>query len=319
MGDSRSFFVTGLLTDLVNTDILIGPFPSAIVVTQFSPSLIGAPTGGGSLAVSLRNAADGAGDSIDATFAADANNASETGTVAIAADGYAYLRVTAESGGPLDLGGSFLYESAPPTADIANEPLTLGDVKKHLTIPTATSDHDDDLENLIVRVREEAERLTGIPIVSQSKTVTLNAFPGGGDLPWWDGVREGAISALESGEIELPPGNLQSITSLTTYDDSDAATVMSSANYFVDTVRNRIVLRNGQAWPSVTRVANGVVIVALMGWATPSVVPEGLKERLKERVAQRWQARPESSGETLSIDSSFYAPWVRRKLGQRAA
>jgi len=316
MGYPVSISLPGSLTGYVDVDVLVGPFSTAQTITQFSPSLIDAPVGG-SVDVSVRNAASGAGDSIDASFAAGEYNASVTGSIDISAGGYAYIRVTAESGGALTLGGFFLVESAAPVVDIANEPLTLGEVKQHLNIATGITDHDTDLGNMIARVREEAETLTGLPIVSQSKTITLDEFPSGGDLEWWDGVRNGMVGSEEVRAIQLPAGNLQSVTSVTTYDDSDNATVLSSSNYFVDTVKNRIVLRSGQTWPTVNRVAGGIVIVAVMGWATPSAVPGDLKERMKERIAQRFRARGDSTAEGLRISSSFYGPWVRRNIGRR--
>lgn len=317
MGYPVSISIPGLLTGFVNVDVLVGPFPTAQTIIQFSPALQEAPGGVGSLAVSVRTAAGGAGDSIDATFAAGVYNASVTGSIDIFAAGFAYIRVTAESGNPATLGGFFFLESAAPVIDIANEPLTLGEVKTHLNIPTGITDHDTDLGNIIQRTREEAERLIGAPIVNQSKTVTLDQFPTGGAVQWWDGVRDGVIGPGEFRQIQLPPGNLQSVTSLTTYDDSDTATVIASSSYFVDTVRNRIVLRDGNVWPVVDRVANGIVIVIQVGYATPSAVPGDLKERLIERIAQRWKARGENNREALRIDSSFYGSWVRRRIGSR--
>lgn len=310
--------VDGLLAGYVNVDILVGPFPTAQTIVQFSPLLTSQAPIGGTLDVSLHVAAGGAGDSIDVSFISGSYNATGTGSLSIAAGGYAYVRVTADGGTTKaqGLGGFFLVESSAPVEDIVNEPLTLGEVKRHLNI--AISDYDTDLGNMIARVRAEAEELCGIPIISQTKTMYLDRFPtGDGGIGWWDGVRDGIVSAGEAREIEIIPGNLQSVTSLTTYDDSDDPTVMSSNNYYVDLARNRIVLRDGQSWPVVSRVAQGIVIVLLMGWATPSVVPGDLKERLKERIAQRWHARPESTEAQLKIGSGFYGKYARPKLGRR--
>jgi hypothetical protein len=201
--------------------------------------------------------------------------------------------------------------------NIDAEPLTLDEIKKAIHISAALNDHDTDLEHLIMSVRAEAEKLCGSPIIATTKTTYLDRFPVGEDLEWWDGVRDGCITANEKREIELPPGKLRSVASLTTYDDSDNATVMSSDGYFVDTEMNRIVLRAGYVWPTVARVANGIKIVAEMGWATPADVPYDLKERMMERLAVRWRHRNDSTGKTNKIDWLFYGPYTQLKFGTR--
>lgn len=310
-----AFSIPGLLTDYVDEDYIVGPFPAASTIIQFSPSLISAPGVGGALDVSLHAAAGGGGDSIDASFAAGEYNQSETGSLQVNAGGYAYVRVTAESGDPMSLGGFFMVEDSAPVIDVGSEPLTIAEVKKHLKIADEITEHDSNLGNLLSRVREEAERYVG-PIVAQNVTYTYDAFPSGRAQEWWDGVRDGAITADESGEIELPDGKIRSVTSITTYDDSDNATVMSSANYYADVVTNRIALRTGQVWPTVLRTRNGVVVVVAAGYALPEDVPGDLKERLKERVEQRWNARLAGEADP-KIDAYFYGTRTIRKFGAR--
>lgn len=200
--------------------------------------------------------------------------------------------------------------------DISDEPLTLDEVKYALSLAADKDDHDAEVERMVIEVRQEAEKLCGIPIIATSKTIYLDQFPGGQDLPWWDGVRDGPVSANEVREIELPPGELRSVTSLTTYDDSDDGTVMSSDNYYVDIERNRIVLRSGQAWPTVARVANGIKIIAAMGWATADDVPSDMKARMKERLRQLWTGRGDPTTK-LTITPWFYGQYAQIHFGRR--
>jgi hypothetical protein len=320
MSYNVSYMIPGLLTGWVDNDYLIGPFPGNTDITQWSPSLTDAPNDGGgtgNLNVSLRNAAAGAGDSIDIVFADGESNQNEVATITVLGGGYAYIRVTSESGFPMGLGGFFVAQDASPIGDFSSEPLTLGEVKHHLGIQVTKTEHDTDLGNLITRTRADAERLCGIPIIDQAITYTLDKFPSGRAGDWWDGEREGALGADEANELELPPGNLQSVTSVTTYDDADAGTVFSSDNYFADLVTNRIVLRSGQAWPYVARVANGIVIVLQMGWPDQASVPQDLKERIKEHIALRWHHRNDMK--EVQVHSDFYGTWVRRRVGARNA
>jgi hypothetical protein len=199
---------------------------------------------------------------------------------------------------------------------ISNEPLTLDEVKKRLQLASDKDEHDEDVELMIVSVRQEAEKVCG-PIINTTKTFYLDKFPGGQEMEWWDGVREGAISANEAREIELPAGNVQSVTSVSTYDEADASTEFSSANYIVDLERRRIVLRTGQVWPQVVRAAKGVEVVCVMGWATPADVPQDLKERMKQRCLQLWAERANPLEKRQMLDPWHYGTWVRLEFGRR--
>lgn len=319
----------GLGATWVGEEMLVGPFPFATDINSLNLSLVAAPGSGNALTVGVFTATGGGGAGGTLTFndlEVNADVTFSTPKPQVASGGYMFVRVIANTGNAFGLSGFIAYEPASGNPeDLAGEPLTLNEVKEHLRIKSTDVNHDNDLGNLIQRTREEAERLTGLYIKTTTVTEFLNKFPSGGELPWWDGVREGAISALEVGEIELPSGNLQSVTSVTTYDDSDVGTVFAAANYFVDTSRNRIVLRNGQSWPVPTRAANGVELIYVMGWPDPASVPGSLKELLKERISQRWVARKESritgrtdaAGTGIEIDSSFYGIWVRKTIGER--
>lgn len=74
-----------------------------------------------------------------------------------------------------------------------------------------------------------------------------------------------------------PP--LQSISSITTYDDDDNGTIFSSSEYFVDTdsLPGRIVLRAGASWPVASRTANGIEIVFVAGHGVAEDVPPPIR------------------------------------------
>lgn len=90
--------------------------------------------------------------------------------------------------------------------------------------------------------------------------------------------------------IEIPRAPLQSVTHVKTYTDADVATTMSAADYYVDTVSGRIVLRDGASWPDIGRVANGLEIQFIAGYTT-ATLPQSVKTGILNLVAWLYEHR----------------------------
>ena len=161
----------------------------------------------------------------------------------------------------------------PPAA----EPVTLAEARAHLRID-GTGD-DALIAALIAAAREAVESHTRRALMAQSWRLTLDRFPGA-PLPWWDGVRQGADLPSSAGAIELPRPPLQSVASVTVFDDADAPAVVPAADYFVDTAREpgRIVLRSAKSWPVVRRAAAGVEIDFTAGYGAATDVPQAIRQ-----------------------------------------
>jgi uncharacterized phiE125 gp8 family phage protein len=73
-----------------------------------------------------------------------------------------------------------------------------------------------------------------------------------------------------TGVIHVPASPLVSVTSITSYDTTDAATVMSSSDYTVDTYSEpgRISLRDDGEWPDDLRTVNGGKVICTVGYST---------------------------------------------------
>lgn len=104
----------------------------------------------------------------------------------------------------------------------------------------------------------------------------MNDWPHG-PTEWWSGVRQMAVSELyaRAESVILPRFPLQSITSVTTYDEADAATVSSLSLFYTDTSSypGKLVMKNSQAWPTATRTYDGIEIVYVAGFGdTPDTV-----------------------------------------------
>lgn len=166
------------------------------------------------------------------------------------------------------------------------EPITLSALKLALQVEVA--DDDTLLTDLIKAARQACEEYTGLALVTQTWDLSRDE-PGNGDYlstEWWDGVRDASISELSGStrEIEIPIGPLQSITSITAYDEADVGVVFASSNYYVDTATEpgRVVLRDGKSWPIVLRVANGFVVRFVAGYGAAAAVPEPIKRGMIE-------------------------------------
>jgi uncharacterized phiE125 gp8 family phage protein len=122
-----------------------------------------------------------------------------------------------------DLGDITLKLDTAPAA----EPVTLAEVKSMLRI---TDTADDDLINiLITAAREVVEKFLNRALINQTWVQVSDSSPRRFTLPY-------------------PP--LQSVTSITSYDEDDTGTVNSSANYITSTRTDPgyVILKNGSSW-----------------------------------------------------------------------
>lgn len=135
--------------------------------------------------------------------------------------------------------------SSPPAA----EPVSLAEMKLHLRI-------DGDAENtllaaLIASARGIAEDMTNRAIVTQTRKLYLDAFPGS--------------------ELLLPGPPLISVSSIQYLDVSGSLQTLATTVYDVDTdgQPGRILLGYSDSWPATQSIAKAVTITYVCGYATP--------------------------------------------------
>lgn len=189
------------------------------------------------------------------------------------------------------------------------EPVSVAELRAHLRDP---ADADSVLTRLIKAAREYVEEATGLALISQTRELTLDAWPGGGDgLGWWDGVQEGAISGRAPRYVELPRGPLISIASVKTYDTGNNATTWEAGNYFADTGTRpgRLALLNGAVWPVPTRAASGIVIRYMAGYANAAAVPNALALAILQIAAHWYEHR-----ELTAIDAVNKVPMQAERI-----
>ena len=108
---------------------------------------------------------------------------------------------------------------------------------------------------------------------------------------------------------------IQSVTSVSTFDDSDNETTMAASKYYVDNVRepSRIVLRQGATFPTALRVATAIKVVFVAGYANSYAVPEPVRMGMLQHIAFLYEHRGdmyEAASPMPPMIKSMYAPYV---------
>lgn len=156
------------------------------------------------------------------------------------------------------------------------EPLSLGDAKLHCRVDIS---HDDVLINAyIISARRLVEAYCLNALITQNFTVTYDYLDTTEGL-WWEKIK-----------FRLPMQPIISITTVTTYDVDNTATVFNSTNYRLS--GNRIVLNDNCSWPSNLRSTDCLQIDFVAGFgATADTVPLDIIQALKLLVAQWYENR----------------------------
>jgi hypothetical protein len=207
------------------------------------------------------------------------------------------------------------------------EPVTLAEAKDHLRL-----EHDTDdsfVLGLIATARQHLEKVLWRAFLSQTWELTLEGFPGTG-LRWSDlGFRGSALYPFPSRSrflqkdwdaIELPLGEVQSVTSVTYVDVAGVTQTLATSEYQLDTsLPAKLRLPYGKTWPDARSQWDAVKIRYVVGWANPSKVPAPLKAAIKLLVSQMYEHRtPEvdraMTAIAFSVDA-LTAPFSLSRLG----
>jgi uncharacterized phiE125 gp8 family phage protein len=166
--------------------------------------------------------------------------------------------------------------------------ITLNSLKDQLYI-VADDSYDTHLNTLIDSATLYVEEYLRRKLLTQTWYVYLDKWPSGD-------------------AIELPFGDLQSVTAVKYTDTDEAESTFSSAYYLVDTdsVPGRVVLKYGESWPSVTlSPKNPIEIEFVTGFGdTEASVPASIKHAIKLLCAQHYEHRePQEITNMINIHS----------------
>lgn len=175
-----------------------------------------------------------------------------------------------------------------------DEPVSLEEVRAHLRL--SSTDEDAYLEALTKAVRRAVEGAYDLAVLAQTWELALDTAP-------------------RTTALEVTPAPLLSVTSVTSYDDSDAATVMSSTRYTVDTyaMPGRIVLKRDEVWPTDLRVTNAVIVRYVAGLAaTPATLADDVKHGLLTMIATLYEQRETIHDVTKARVQTLGGEWWNR-------
>lgn len=143
-----------------------------------------------------------------------------------------------------------------------SEPVTLAEAKNHLLVASSTTDDDVYITSLIAMARRYVEQKTKLRLITQTLTMTMDDFPRCGDRI-----------------IHFPVGPVQSISSISYYDENGASQTLSSSLYETDVASRyaRIGEVDGESWPDTKNKLNAVSVVFVAGFGAASAVPQDLK------------------------------------------
>ena len=183
-----------------------------------------------------------------------------------------------------------LKEVTPPSGQV----VSTADMKNYLRVDSDAEDAT--IDAMILAATEKVEEYTNLKMLTQVWKVIYDEFGQTFDAFDRDGTFERRLADTRTDPefLFLPLGPVQSVTSLTTFDDDDTGTVFASGNYFVDDSdgHGRLVLRNGSTWPTtVLRPANGIEIEFTAGYGLAADVPNALVQAIKIITAHLYERR----------------------------
>lgn len=176
----------------------------------------------------------------------------------------------------------------------AAEPVTLVDAKDYLRVDG--SDDDDFITGLIAAARASAEEHMRRSLITQSWKLAF-------DWPPAAVAREGwYFLGYDRASCPLPRGPVQSVTSVTAYDDAGNATVLDAALYRLNTAKDALVFTQSV-------LATRVEIVYVTGYgASASAVPQPIIYALLAHIGALYDAR--GAGEGMPPQAvALYAPY----------
>jgi hypothetical protein len=212
------------------------------------------------------------------------------------------------------------------TVEPTVEPVTVADVVEHLRLDAGDAPSGSPTEAWILRniaaARKSGENICRSAFITQTRKFALDAFPrpemniasANWYGPQW-GTNPGPLSAArvdgQTGyEIWIPRPPLQSIVSITYYDENGVQQTLDPTQYIVDTYSKpaRVLPAPNVTWPATQTRMNCVEVTFRCGYADAAAnVPEGIRNWMLMRVGAAYENREEIvvGSRLVSIDLPF--------------
>jgi uncharacterized phiE125 gp8 family phage protein len=134
--------------------------------------------------------------------------------------------------------------------------------------PSVNSTAEPLLTRWIKAARQELEGITGRALITQTHDLVIDVAP-------------------DTSLVMFPKAPLQSVSSVTSYDADDVATVMAASDYIVDAGARpgRLTLKSTASWPTDLRDAKAIVFRFVCGYGATSVsIPEPFRQAMLLRI-----------------------------------
>jgi uncharacterized phiE125 gp8 family phage protein len=182
------------------------------------------------------------------------------------------------------------------TGGTTEEPVSVADLKTWMRLGSTSTGEDDLVAGVGRAARWRLENESGRAFMRRQFDEVLDQTP-------------------NSPVVELHRSPLVSVDSITSYDRTGSATVMSSSQYYVDTKSEpgRVALYGGYSWPSSIRDAAGIVIRFTAGHSTAaSGIPDPIVTACKELAAFLYERRGDEPADlppqVLDLMAEFMVP-----------
>lgn len=141
-----------------------------------------------------------------------------------------------------------------------SEPITLAEAKRQLFLAESDTSSDAELVSRIQAAREQWEHDTDSVMLTQTLSVTAEAFAGR--------------------EIILPSRPIQSVTHVKYYDDTNTLQTLPTSYYSVDLKERAVRLVWNATWPTTSIRWDAVVVTYVAGNTSLAAVPAIAKQAM---------------------------------------
>ncbi len=195
------------------------------------------------------------------------------------------------------------------TTQPASEPVSLAELKLSLRINDTAQDAL--LTQYITDARDMAERYTGRKFITQTLTSYTDAWrEGHGE--WWSGWRRGHAGYIGASKraicMDFAPAI--SITSIETVDSSNAETVYSATNYYLENFDNdkppKVQFNENAQLPADLRDENAWKITWVAGYGPNATdVPASIRRAIIMLAGHLYENRGDCEGELCGVSGAY--------------
>lgn len=202
--------------------------------------------------------------------------------------------------------------------------ISINDIKVALRIAT-----NDDTHNTLLTACKDAsisvaKEYLQKSLLKQTLKLALDTIPyADSSLPNKEGITVGPYLQFTKRSITLPFSPIIAVVHIKTFSDSDVATTMNASRYFVDTISEygRVVLRTGETWDTMLRVANAIEVTYEAGYGTSvSTVPPAIRQGAILMASHYFEnpdmvIKGESISSIPSLVNSLWKPFKAMRFG----